>query len=147
MKNKNNTTRHKENIINLRSKGYTYNEIQKELGCSKGTISYHLGENQIEKTRQRSEKRREEVRQRLAEIKEKVGCMDCNTKFPYYVLDFDHVRGKKVDNISKMVKWYKYDDIIEETKKCDVVCSNCHRIRTFSRKNSLLKSKYEINNK
>ena len=146
MKNKNNTVRHKENIIDLRSKGYTYNQIQKELGCSKGTISYHLGEGQIKKTNERSERRREEIRQRLAEIKEEIGCIDCKNKFPYYVLDFDHARGQKIDSISKMVKWYKYDDIIEEIKKCDVVCSNCHRFRTFSRTNNLLKSKFKENN-
>jgi DNA invertase Pin-like site-specific DNA recombinase len=111
MKNKNNTTRHKENIIDLRSKGYTYNQIQKELGCSKSTISYHLGDGQIKKTKERTRRRREEIRQRLAEIKEEIGCIDCKNKFPYYVLDFDHVRGQKIDNISKMVKWHNYDDI------------------------------------
>jgi predicted transcriptional regulator len=143
MKNKNNTVRHKENIIDLRSKGYTYNEIQKELGCSKSTISYHLGDGQIEKTKERTRRRREEIRQHLAEIKEEIGCIDCKNKFPYYVLDFDHVRGQKIDNISKMVKWHNYEDILKEIKKCDVVCSNCHRFRTFSRTNNLLKSKFE----
>lgn len=143
MKNKNNTVRHKENIIDLRSKGYTYNQIQNELGCSKGTISYHLGKDQTKKTKQRSERRREEIRQRLAEIKEETGCVDCNKKFPYFVLDFDHVRGKKIENISAMVKWYNYEDILKEIKKCDIVCSNCHRFRTFNRQNKLLKSKFK----
>jgi len=36
--------KHKESIIRLRSEGKTYNEIAKELGCSKGTIAYHLSE-------------------------------------------------------------------------------------------------------
>ena len=135
--------KHKDSILKLRSEGKSYTEIQSILGCSKGTISYNLGENQIEKSNQRSERRREEIRQRLAEIKEESGCLDCNNKFPYYVLDFDHVRGKKVDNISKMVKWYNYDDILKEIKKCDVVCSNCHRIRTFTRTNNLLQSKFK----
>ena len=31
----------KEKIINLRKKGKSYNEISKELNCSKATISYH----------------------------------------------------------------------------------------------------------
>ena len=47
----------KEKIKHLRSMGYTYNQIQKELGCSKGTISYHLGVGQKEKTKERSEKK------------------------------------------------------------------------------------------
>jgi orotate phosphoribosyltransferase-like protein len=55
MKNKNGTLRHKERIFELRDKGYTYNQIQAELNCSKGTISYHLGEGQIVKTNKRKE--------------------------------------------------------------------------------------------
>ena len=34
-------TSSKEKIINLRKKGKSYNEISKELNCSKATISYH----------------------------------------------------------------------------------------------------------
>ena len=48
----------KEKILELRSKGYNYNQIKKEVGCSKGTISYHCGEGQKEKTRFRTTKRR-----------------------------------------------------------------------------------------
>jgi 5-methylcytosine-specific restriction endonuclease McrA len=44
----------KEQILLLRSKGWTYNQIQEALGCSKSTISYHCGEGQKEKTRARS---------------------------------------------------------------------------------------------
>lgn len=49
---------HKENILRLRAEGKTYNEIQAELGCSKGTISHHLGEGQKEKGRLRKAKTR-----------------------------------------------------------------------------------------
>ena len=31
----------KEEIIELRQKGYSYNEIKEKLKCSKSTISYH----------------------------------------------------------------------------------------------------------
>ena len=36
-------------IKELYEKGLSYREIEKELGCSKGTISYHLGKGQKEK--------------------------------------------------------------------------------------------------
>jgi len=39
----------KPQIIALREKGYTYNQIEKELNCSKSTISFHIGEGQKEK--------------------------------------------------------------------------------------------------
>ena len=133
MKNKNGTVRHKERILELRDKGYTYNQIQEELNCSKGTISYHLGKGQVLKTNKRTEKRREEANRALRRIKEESGCIDCNVKYPYYKLDFDHVRGEKKDNLSRMVRWYSYDEVLEEVKKCDIVCSNCHRERTHIR--------------
>lgn len=43
----------KEQILKLRNEGKTYNEIKKELGCSKGTISYHCGYGQKEKNNNR----------------------------------------------------------------------------------------------
>lgn len=46
-------TKHRDKILRLRAEGKTYNEIQSELGCSKGTIAYHCGEGQKEKTRER----------------------------------------------------------------------------------------------
>lgn len=46
----------KEKILKLRNEGKTYNEIKSILGCSKGTISYHCGEGQVEKTKQRYER-------------------------------------------------------------------------------------------
>lgn len=39
----------KEEILKLRADGKTYNEIQRLLGCSKGTISYHCGADQKQK--------------------------------------------------------------------------------------------------
>lgn len=51
----------KEQILKLRKEGKSYNQIQKILGCSKGTISYHCGKGQKEKNRQRTRKRRKDA--------------------------------------------------------------------------------------
>lgn len=59
-----------------------------------------------------------------------VPCMDCGNTFPVYCMDFDHVRGKKVDDVTQMVNRTRpINRILEEIEKCEVVCSNCHRIR------------------
>lgn len=50
----------KTKILELRSQGHTYNHIKRTLGCSKGTISFHCGEGQKEKSRRRTMKRRGE---------------------------------------------------------------------------------------
>ena len=55
-------------------------------------------------------------------------CVDCNESDPI-VLEFDHVRGIKSKDISRLISNYSLDLIIEEIKKCDVRCANCHRRR------------------
>lgn len=57
-------------------------------------------------------------------------CVDCGETNPI-VLDFDHVKDKKSFNVSTAVKrgllWKK---IMNEIAKCEVRCSNCHRMKT-----------------
>ena len=58
-------------------------------------------------------------------------CADCGGEFPYYVMDFDHRdRSMKKFTIGLMLHegWGR---IREEVAKCDIVCANCHRIRTY----------------
>ena len=61
-----------------------------------------------------------------------VPCADCKGCYPYYVMDFDHIRGKKLKGISQMGTAGR-SLLLAEIAKCDVVCANCHRIRTFRR--------------
>jgi hypothetical protein len=60
-------------------------------------------------------------------------CSDCGQSFPYYVMDLDHVRGEKFRTVNKLAGRVGMKRLIEEVDKCDVVCANCHRIRTFTR--------------
>ena len=64
-----------------------------------------------------------------------VPCADCGLKYPPYVMDFDHLNSAiKVNNISAMAgQGWSLKRIKEEIDKCEVVCSNCHRIRTWNR--------------
>ena len=50
----------KEEILRLRQEGKTYTQIQDILGCSRGTISYHCGDGQKEKTKVRTANSRRE---------------------------------------------------------------------------------------
>lgn len=62
-----------------------------------------------------------------------VPCADCGGRFPSVVMDFDHRDPTiKVDPVSRMVnRALSWERIAAEMAKCDVVCSNCHRIRTW----------------
>jgi hypothetical protein len=60
-------------------------------------------------------------------------CMDCGHSFLPFVMDLDHVRGKKLFGLSAC-RFYSVAAIKTEIEKCDIVCSNCHRLRTWARK-------------
>lgn len=71
--------------------------------------------------------------------KEKMGCADCGIKYPHYILEFDHRPGvKKIDVVTRVLKKMGPEAAWKEVKKCDVVCANCHKERTFLRENSAI---------
>jgi ABC-type Zn2+ transport system substrate-binding protein/surface adhesin len=74
---------------------------------------------------------RKELREVIQKIKS-VPCADCHRWYPSFVMDFDHVRGKKEFTISDEISQHKpsMERLLAEIAKCDIVCSNCHRIRT-----------------
>lgn len=83
---------------------------------------------------QNNRKYRTELREWLTELKNRP-CQDCGQRYPAYVMDFDHRDGsQKDDAISRMVtQRVLRKEIEKEIKKCDLVCSNCHRERTYQR--------------
>ena len=69
----------------------------------------------------------------LVDSSKDIPCADCGNKFPSVCMDFDHRDGKdKLINVSAMCG-FPDDKIILEINKCDVVCANCHRLRTHKR--------------
>ena len=63
-----------------------------------------------------------------------VPCTDCGKQYPSFVMDLDHINGQKDFNISHMARWpVGLARLKREIEKCEVICSNCHRYRTFSK--------------
>lgn len=61
-------------------------------------------------------------------------CMDCGVKYPFYIMELDHCRGEKKFILAVAASKYRsLDSVSREIEKCDLVCANCHRERTFSR--------------
>jgi hypothetical protein len=103
----------KENIFTLREKGYSYSQISNELGCSKGTISYHVGEGQKHKTNENRKNNRRKIQQYLIEYKENIGCIDCKEKYPHYMLEFDHLPDyKKIGSVAYLAKSKGFNVVI-----------------------------------
>lgn len=75
-------------------------------------------------------------RERVIELKKNGKCFDCGLR-NWIVLEFDHLRDKEF-NISDMIRHSRsWKSIQLEIDKCDLVCANCHRIRTYNRRNGL----------
>jgi hypothetical protein len=72
-------------------------------------------------------------KQRFIDALKDVPCKDCGRHFPPECMDFDHVRGEKVKEVSKLAKNNDREALMREIVKCDVVCACCHRIRTRQR--------------
>lgn len=78
-------------------------------------------------------KRARTNREFIQAYKASIRCYDCGGTFPHYVMEFDHCRGDKTSTVSGLVSHCTLTKILKEIGKCDVVCANCHRIRTHKR--------------
>lgn len=81
----------------------------------------------------RLEKLRERNRDYVDQIKARP-CTDCKMRFPLPAMDFDHVRGYKANTIASLVRrGVPLSRLKKELSKCELVCANCHRVRTAER--------------
>lgn len=61
-------------------------------------------------------------------------CTDCGRTYPFPAMDWDHCRGEKVMDIALMVRrGLSRGRLDAELAKCDLVCKNCHAMRTWRR--------------
>ena len=83
-----------------------------------------------QKLRQQGRQRHKRVQQFLREYKVQHGCSICGYAEHHAALEFDHIRGTKELNVcfARSISRAK-----AEIKKCQVLCSNCHKIETYKR--------------
>lgn len=113
--------------------------------CECKTCAYELKTVYREKNKDYLAKRRLKRGQEAAEwfesYKDNKQCADCGETFRYWMLDYDHREDKlyKPGHLKKTLK--SRETIMKELAKCDLVCSNCHRIRTWKRQQEAKKNK------
>lgn len=74
-----------------------------------------------------------------------VPCADCGNRFPPCAMDFDHRDpSQKRFNVSERMRAAA---ALQEAAKCDVVCANCHRIRTYILRNHMHETKKAMEKK
>lgn len=70
----------------------------------------------------------------LAELKQRP-CMDCGGTFPPVCMQYDHRDPEtKQRKVSDFGRGGTMQDFLAEIEKCDLVCANCHAIRTERRR-------------
>lgn len=119
----------REQIVKLRKEGKTYNQIKKELGCSKSKIAYYLNNTTKQKTIDRTRKIRFKIRKELKDIYGSC-CSICGYSKCLAALQFHHLNPKnKKFGINEALKSnikVSKEEILEEIKKCILLCANCH---------------------
>lgn len=83
-----------------------------------------------ERINQQANERAARVRDWLDAYKVARGCVDCGYNAHPAALDFDHIGDSKTINVCNAKSIAQAE---AEIAKCEVVCSNCHRIRTVRR--------------
>src|SRR4029077_932503 len=75
---------------------------------------------------------RKERRAWLDAYKVAAGCTDCGYDAHPRALDFDHIGTDKTGNVGRLAHHrIAWDRLMAEIAKCEVVCANCHRVRTW----------------
>jgi len=64
-------------------------------------------------------------------------CVDCGYAEDIRALEFDHIPGRGIKRATIAGRLFSSREWLEEElDKCEVVCSNCHAIRTAERQDS-----------
>ena len=64
-------------------------------------------------------------------------CLDCDRTFPWFVMEFDHRDpARKLAAVTRLVGQASMQRLLEEIAKCDIVCANCHRVRSHMQRSA-----------
>lgn len=84
--------------------------------------------------RDRLRRHYQEIQPLISEIKLESGCVDCGYRLRTEALDFDHLPGTNKKFLISRAGFSSWERIQTEMSKCEIVCANCHRIRTADRR-------------
>ena len=71
-----------------------------------------------------------ENRRKLIEDLKNSPCTDCGKSYPPYVMDFDH-KDPSQKAFGPAEIYRNLEQVLAEIEKCELVCANCHRERTY----------------
>ena len=107
--------------------GCTREHLAEVFGCSKAAISNTMNGNASRQNDTAVMRRRI-----FRRYKEMVGCQECGYNAHFAALDFNHINPKdKLHHPSALISSTVTGELLwAELEKCEVLCSNCHRIHS-----------------
>jgi hypothetical protein len=82
--------------------------------------------------KERNQRYKKEVDKWVRDLKSNTSCADCKKTYHWFQMDFDHVKGNKDRAVSTMIaQKVSLRRIQLEIEKCELVCANCYRLRTY----------------
>lgn len=115
------------------NKAKVHESQRKYRQTAKGRLSQQRASRKNRKASNRAAKAR--LRALIDDAKRRP-CMDCGGVFDTVCMDFDH-RPDEAKRFSISEIRYRYISksvVLAEIAKCDVVCANCHRVRTYRKR-------------
>ncbi len=113
----------------------------KERAAAWGKVWRLDNPEKVKATQVRYDKKKHRVIDFLIKKYGGIPCMDCSGVFAWCAMDFDH-RPDEVKEFGVGSKGRlkatpeRLAEVEKEIAKCNLVCSNCHRVRTKNRKNN-----------
>lgn len=93
-------------------------------------------DNHIINANKRKKKAREDLKKFIDDLKSTSSCSKCGFSHPA-TLQFHHVRDKIMEISNMIFKPYSKKKVIEEIKKCIILCANCHAIHHYNEKQNM----------
>lgn len=130
----------KGNVSKMAGKTHKIEDIIDEMNkCEIRCANCHRDKTHFEQLRIKNDNdvceailRRRKKQDYVNQIKS-ISCMDCLKQYNYWQMDLDHREpANKLMTICEMIRRnFAMNKIIAEVAKCDPICANCHRERTY----------------
>ncbi len=120
-----------KNSLNFAPRGA--GELRGQCRMCVGERHHNLGRENIERLRKQRLERSNKMAAWFESIKDNQFCKDCGVSHRHWRLDFDHLDGKIYKPSRLKNSLHSRETVLAEISKCDLICANCHRLRTWNR--------------
>lgn len=101
--------------------------------CKSKVAAEHYQANK-QRRYEHNQRRQREFRSWYASLKEGKPCSDCGQVFHPAAMHWDHLpEFEKSGSLGNLVRHGSRELVLREIAKCELVCANCHAVRTAQR--------------